>query len=221
MIFKPLLVFGAGQVAEVFGDYLTRSGIPPDAYVVTGNFFEPNKRINGVPVIAWEDMPQRPAHFVVGMSFRGLNKPRAEKFELMRSMGYSPLTYRHSMVGQSPSAHIGAGSFVMDLNNLQAKVEIGENVIAWSGSHFGHHCKIGSHCFIASHAVISGAVEIGERTFVGVNATIADGVKIGSDCIIGAGAMITEDCAAGGVYPGISTARSRVSSARMRGIWAV
>jgi UDP-3-O-[3-hydroxymyristoyl] glucosamine N-acyltransferase len=105
----------------------------------------------------------------------------------------------------------------MEHNTIQPFVEIGENVILWSGNHIGHHSRVGDNCFISSHVVISGGVSIGANTFIGVNATLRDNIKIGSHNVIGAGALILNDTEDYAVYPGVATAPAKVRADRLRG----
>jgi len=218
-----VLIFGAGQVAEVFAGYLGRAGHIVEAHVVDIEHWKPNTWVGAAPVVPFEQVgkvtftPPQDYSFLVGMSFKGLNKPRAEKYQAMIDRGFAPVSFVHRMVGNS-ATKIGQGSFVMDLNVIQDGVRIGENCILWSGNHVGHHTKIGNNVFIASHAVIGGACEIGDNCFIGVNATIRDNVKIGPRCVIGAGALILSDCEADGVYSPGGTERSRVPSHRLRSI---
>lgn len=215
------LIFGAGQVAEVFAAYIGHENIA--AFVVDRNYIHPSRDASMTIVPfenLWEQFDPRTHVFMVGMSFKGLNQPRQKKFDAMRAQGYLPLVCISPKASWLDPIKVGFGTFIMDENTIQPYASIGENCVLWSGSHFGHHCKIGNHVFVASHVVVSGGVEIGDRTFIGVNATIADGVKIGADCIIGAGTLITEDCAPGGVYQGSRSERSKVPSSRMRGVWA-
>lgn len=219
---KGLLIFGAGQVAQVFADYLMRQGCQISAYVVDAAYWEPATFIGGIPVVAFENlaMTHLPENyrFTVGMSFKNLNAIRASKFEAMLLKGYEPITFKHGMCGVGRGVKIGQGSFVMDLNNFQTEFQCGDNCVFWAGNHFGHHTKVGNHVFVASHAVIGGSVEIGDFSFIGVNATIRDNVKIGKRCVIGAGALILSDCEDDGVYAPGGTQRSKVPSFRLRGI---
>ncbi len=215
---KDVLIFGAGQVAEVFAAYLKINRVKVAAFVVDDGFV--NANLYGLaPIVTVSEVerrfPPKSHHFLVGMSFKGLNSIRAVKYDEMKNRGYEPVRFVHPMTSIS-GAKIGPGCFVMEMNVIQPEVEIGENCIIWSGNHLGHHSRIGSHVFIASHAVISGAVEIGDYSFVGVNATIRDNVKIGPRCVIGAGALILRDCAPDGVYGCEETERSRVPSHRLR-----
>jgi acetyltransferase-like isoleucine patch superfamily enzyme len=107
-------------------------------------------------------------------------------------------------------------TFIMEHNTIQPFVEIGRNVILWSGNHIGHHSRIADHCFIASHVVVSGGVTIGEHCFLGVNATLRDNIAIGSHCVVGAGALLLADAPDFSVYPGIATEPAKVRSDRLR-----
>jgi len=217
---RPILIFGAGQVAQVFSSYLFMAKVPLYAFVVDSEFYDKTApTICGVPVRTLDAFIGDPAvyQFLIGMSFKGLNKPRAEKYAELLKMGYEPALFsaEDRLVN---CQHVGRGTFIMEQNVVQPFAEIGENCILWSGNHIGHHTKIGNHVFIASHAVIGGSCEIGDYSFIGVNATIRDGVKIGPRCIIGAGALILSDCEEGGVYSPGGTERSRVPSSRLRNI---
>jgi sugar O-acyltransferase (sialic acid O-acetyltransferase NeuD family) len=218
---KPVLIFGAGQIAHVFAAYLEASGYKVAAFVVDRKYLH-ESAFEGCRVEAFEDVERYCAptdhQFTIGMSFKRLNAQRAAKFDAMRLKGYEPLTFIDRRASVDPTAKIGAGSFIMQGNVIEPYARVGENTILWSTNHQGHHSKIGNNVFIASHAVISGAVEIGDYSFIGVNATIRDGVKIGARCVIGAGSLILSDCEADGVYSPGGTVRSRVPSSRLRGI---
>jgi acyl-[acyl carrier protein]--UDP-N-acetylglucosamine O-acyltransferase len=91
-------------------------------------------------------------------------------------------------------------------------VRFGNDVIVWSGNHFGHDVAIDDHCWLSSHIVASGGVRVGSHSFIGVNVTIRDGVRIGSRCIIGAGAILLKDAADGEVYVARQTELYRLDS---------
>jgi sugar O-acyltransferase (sialic acid O-acetyltransferase NeuD family) len=214
---RPVLIFGAGQVAAVFAEYMNGALFVVDPGFVSVALYEHGSMVFTDDLLS---VVPPPHPFIVGMSFKGLNRPRAEKFEWMRGLGYEPLTFVHHDVWVPNSAKVGAGTFIMDRNTIQTGVEIGENCVLWSHNHVGHHAKIGNHVWLSSGIVVSGACEIGDFSFIGSGATIVDGVKIGKRCIIGAGATITSDCNDDGVYPGPAAARSMVPSFKLKGVWA-
>jgi UDP-3-O-[3-hydroxymyristoyl] glucosamine N-acyltransferase len=83
---------------------------------------------------------------------------------------------------------------------VQPFVQLGKNIILWSGNHIGHHSIIDDHCFISSHVIISGYTKVGKHCFLGVNSTIINDVKISEDCWIGPGVTIAKDTEPGQFY---------------------
>lgn len=183
-------------------------------FVVDKQFARPFTEGKRTPITVEDLRYHEPHDFVIGMSFKGLNKPRAEKFEMMRSMGNNPRVVVDQDLWIPNSAKIGAGSFIMDRNTIQTGVEIGENCVLWSGNHTGHHTKIGNHVWLSSGIVVSGACEIGDYTFIGSGVTVADGVKIGKRCIIGAGSLVLRDVPDDSVVAAEGTPISKIPSSR-------
>src|SRR5678816_3072646 len=93
---KPVLIFGAGQVAEVFAAYLEENDYHVAAFVVDAGFVRA-QLYDQAPIVSFEEVdwlyPPEQYRFTVGMSFRNLNAPRAAKFDAMRLKGYEPLTF--------------------------------------------------------------------------------------------------------------------------------
>jgi sugar O-acyltransferase (sialic acid O-acetyltransferase NeuD family) len=192
-----VVVFGAGQVAEVMQYYIdNESERKVVAFTVDGEFVTENRHL-GLPVVPFEEIRERfgPEEFgmFVAVSFREVNIARARKVSEAESMGYRLISHLSPRAVAWTGFELKPNTFIMENNVIQPYVKIGKNVILWSGNHIGHHTTIEDHCFIASQAVISGSVTIGEGSFVGVNATIRDNVVIGKRNVIGAGALILKD----------------------------
>jgi sugar O-acyltransferase (sialic acid O-acetyltransferase NeuD family) len=159
-----------------------------------------------LPVIPFEELtsvyaPQTTRVFVA-MSFRDVNKPRADALARVRAAGYRTASFCHSEAVVWDQLVVRPNTFIMEANVIQPFVTIGENCILWSGNHIGHHTSIGDDCFIASHVVVSGHVTIGNGTFIGVNATLRDNITIGERNVIGAGALILKSTDDDAVYSG-------------------
>jgi len=219
---KKLVIFGAGDIAELANFYFQRQGTyNVEAFVVDAEFVK-DQNFNGLPVVATEELPQAfPAvnhDAFIALSYSKLNALRRDKYLSLKQKGYGIASYvsdRATILTQYP---IGENCFILEDNTVQPFVKLGNNVTLWSGNHIGHHSTIGDHTFIASHVVISGGVSIGEQCFIGVNATLRDHVTVGDRCVIGASALILADTEAEGVYMGTATERSRVPSTRLRNI---
>ena len=219
---KPLVVFGAGDIAEIAHFYLTGdAGFRVEAFVVDREFLK-ESTFCGLPVVALEELESRfPASTCdafVALSYAKINALRAGKCATLKAKGYKLVSYVSSKATTWTGLSIGENCFILEDNTIQPFVRIGNNVTLWSGNHIGHHSRIADNCFIASHVVVSGGVEIGENCFIGVNATLRDHVKLGRNCVIGAGALIQQDAADNSVYVQPAAELSRVPSNRLRGI---
>ena len=214
-----VVIFGAGQIAEVAHYYLAHDSPHKVAAFTVNREFVGGGTLQGLPVLAVEEIrdaypPSRYGIFVA-VSFRQLNQLRAQKLAALGDLGYRAISYVSSRAAVWAGFEARPNTFIMEHNTVQPYARIGRNVIVWSGNHIGHHSEIADHCFIASHAVISGSVRIGEYSFVGVNATIRDNVRVGRSCVIGAGALILKDTKDNEVYMGAATEASRVPSHRL------
>ncbi len=201
-----VVLFGVGQISDVIHFYLTHdSPHRVVAFTVDSDYVSASQH-QGLPVVAFEEVdryypPDRYAMHLP-MSYRKVNRLRAEKYEAARTRGYELISYVSTKAAVWPGLIIGDNCVVLEQSVVQPFVEIGSNVMLWTGATVAHHSRVGSHCFIASHVVISGNVVIEPYCFLGANSTIRDGITIAADCIIGAGALIVKDAQAGSVHRG-------------------
>ena len=219
---KPLVIFGAGDIAQLAHFYFSSdSEYKVVAFTVDAAYLT-ETTFCGLPVIAFEDVttlfaPEQ-CDIFVALSYSKLNAVRKEKYLAAKALGYRLASFISSRATVLNDGRIGENCFIFEDNTIQPFVTIGNNVTLWSGNHIGHHSTIKDHSFIASHVVVSGGVEIGEQCFIGVNATLRDHIKIGEKCVIGAGSLLLTDAEPGGVYMGTATERSKIPSTRLRGI---
>lgn len=201
-----IVIFGAGQLAEVACFYLTHDS-PHDvaAFTVDSQYLEGNQHM-GLPLVPFEGIeelyPPDDFRMFVPVSYRDNNKLRECKYRQAKEKGYELISYISSRAITWPGLMVGENCLILESNVIQPFVRIGADIILWSGNHIGHHSRIGDHCFLASHVVVSGSVIIEPFCFVGVNATIRDGITIARNCIIGAGSLILKDTQPEGVYSG-------------------
>jgi len=219
---RRLVIFGAGDIAEVAHFYFTRDSQYEVVAFTVDRAYLKEASFAGLPVLPFEEVaasyPPADAEMFVALSYARINALRMEKCLAAEAAGYRLATYVSSRATVWPGFSAGPNCFILEDNTLQPFARVGRNVTLWSGNHIGHHARIADHCFVASHVVISGGVEIGERCFIGVNVTVRDHVKIGARCVIGAGAVILADAEPDGVYAATATERSRVPSSRLRQI---
>lgn len=219
---KDLVIFGAGQIAEVIHYYFTQeAGRRVVAFSVDAEYLTVEKLL-GLQVVSFENLnavhPPETHEIFVAMSFRQVNKARQTKVREAEAKGYTLASHISPRAVAWSQFKLHPNTIIMENNVIQPYVSVGRNVIMWSGNHVGHHSSICDNCFIASHAVISGGVVIGAGTFVGVNATIRDNVRIGEHNVLGAGTLILSDTPDNAVFMGHATDMSKVPSNRLRSI---
>lgn len=219
---EKIIIFGNGQMADIAYFYLTQDS----SYEVVGfcvdKEFLKEDTFNKLPIVAFEDVKQifPPEKFkmFLPLSYKNVNKLRAEKYQQAKDKGYRLISYISSKAMVWPGLNLGENCFVLENNVIQPFTEIGNDVILWSGNHIGHHSRIMDHCYLASHIVVSGRVTIGPYCFIGVNATIRDNITIGESSVIGAGALILRDTQDKSVYIGQEAKFSPVSSDKLKNI---
>lgn len=217
---KPLVIFGAGELAEVAHFYFTRDARATLAAFTVDAAYLKEREFCGLPVVAFEELraafPPDTHDLFVALSYARINALRAEKCAAGKALGYRLRTYVSSRATVWDGFQPGENCFILEDNTIQPFVRIAANVTLWSGNHIGHHAALGANCFITSHVVISGGVHVGDNAFIGVNATVRDHVTIGARSVIGAGAVVLQDVPDDGVVAAPGTELSKVPSHRLR-----
>ena len=217
---KPLVIFGAGDIAELAHFYFTRDAHTQVAAFTVDAAYLRDPRFCGLPVVAFEELvrsfPPDAHDLFVAVSYAKINAVRAEKCAAARALGYRLRTYVSSKATVWDGFAPGDNCFILEDNTIQPFVRVAANVTLWSGNHIGHHAEIAANCFITSQVVISGGVQVRENAFIGVNATIRDHVKIGARAVIGAGSLVLQDVPDDGVVAAGGTELSKVPSHRLR-----
>ena len=213
---KNLIIVGDSSFAEVAYEYFTHdSEYRVVAFAVEREHLR-RSVLFGLPVVALDELvtkyTPRDHDVFVAIVYSQLNRLRTRLYESVKRMGYSCARYISSRAFVWPNVRLGEHCFVFEGNVVQPFVEIGNNVILWSGNHVGHHSLIEDHCFIASHVVISGHCRIGKYCFLGVNSTLGNNVTLGADTVVGAAALILKSVDGGHIYASAATGPSKVTT---------
>jgi sugar O-acyltransferase (sialic acid O-acetyltransferase NeuD family) len=218
---KPLIVFGAGELAEVAAYYFEKdAGRRIAAFTVDGARMR-DTVLADRPIVAFEDIASRhgpESHdLFVAVGYSGINLLRQQKCAAAMSKGYLLASYVSSRATVFDNVEHGWNCFILEDNTVQPFVKIGNGVTLWSGNHIGHHARIDDFAFISSHVVISGGVAVGQRTFIGVNSTINDHITIGARCVIGSASLVAKSLADESVVSAEPARLSPVPSRRLKG----
>ena len=187
---QRVIVFGNGQPAEMNYFYLTHSSQYEVAAFTVDRAYIKENTLFELPVVPFEDVETIYSPDVYKMSllisYRNLNRLRAEKYDEAKAKGYELITYISPKAITWPGLVAGDNCFIYESSVICPFAEIGNDVHIGPGSIIGHHCVIKDHCFIGPHAVILGSATVEPYCLIGANATIKDGgVIVARECIIG------------------------------------
>lgn len=194
---KPVILFGAGRVAEVvhyYFEYESRfevAGVTCDRDLIREPAFQ------GHRIVPFDEVDRHfpPSDFrlFVAIGYQHMNDVRAERVAQAREKGYELVSFVHEQAHFPENAELGENCFIMNHALIQPHVRLGHNVIVWSGALIGHHTTIGDHCWVTSMAAICGDVTVGRNCFFAANATAGNGIRIGDRCFLGANSLVTKD----------------------------
>jgi sugar O-acyltransferase (sialic acid O-acetyltransferase NeuD family) len=214
-----VVIFGAGQIAEVAKVYMDAYGADRIVGFTVDTAYRHAEAFQGLPLVAWEQLED---HFPAGsvkllgpLSYRRLNDFRRERHLEGKARGYAFASFVH------PASHvytrdIGENCFILENNVIQPFVRIGDSVIIWSSNHIGHHAVVGDYCFLASQVGLGGGVRVGARSFLAGKAGIESGVEIGEACFIGTAAIVKKNLPAETVVPGEADAIAPYPNSRLK-----
>jgi acetyltransferase-like isoleucine patch superfamily enzyme len=214
-----IVVFGAGQIAEVAKAYIDAHG--PDR-IVGFTVDLSHKRADtfaGLPLIEWENLESRflpdQVKLLGPLSYRRLNEFRRDRHLEGKRRGYTFTSFVH------PACHIytkeiGENCFILENNVIQPFARVGAGVMMWSSNHIGHHAVIGDYCFFASQVAVGGAATIGERVFLAAKVGVESGLTVGAGCFLGSTALVKRNLPDESVVPGSATPVARYSASRIK-----
>src|SRR5437764_224380 len=179
---KQLIVVGDTAFAQIAYEYFTYdSPYRVKAFSVEQKYLNKSE-LFGLPVVPFETLEKAfpPSHHevFVAVVYTQMNRLRTRLSQAARDRGYRLASYYSSRAFIWRNVKFGEHCFVFENNVVQPFVEVGNNVVMWSGNHIGHHSVIHDNCFISSHVVLSGFVEVGSNSFLGVNSTVANNTRI-------------------------------------------
>jgi sugar O-acyltransferase (sialic acid O-acetyltransferase NeuD family) len=215
---KKLVIVGDSAFAEIAHAYFEAdTAYEVAAYSVEAAYLK-RPTLHGLPVVAFEslaqDYPAQEYEVYVAVVYTQLNRLRTRLMSEAKRKGYRLASYISPRAFVWRDVQFGEHCFVFEDNTVQPFVQVGNNVVLWSGNHIGHHSVIRDNCFISSHVAVSGFCDIGENCFIGVNAAIANNVKIARNNWIGPGVTLLKDTAPDQLYAGKQPDPSKVSSLR-------
>jgi sugar O-acyltransferase (sialic acid O-acetyltransferase NeuD family) len=195
---KPVIVYGTNDVSQLAAFYLENdSNKHVAAHCVDKEFMQESECL-GKPILEFESL--NPNEFDLFIPLYD-NKLRESKAKFAKDKGFALVSYVSSKA--TVWSPVGENCFIMEDNTIQPFVEIGNNIIMWSGNHIGHHSVIKDNVFFSSHVVLSGHCVVEPYCWLGVNCTIRDHITLAEGTFVAMSAMITKNTKPHKKYMGV------------------
>ena len=135
-----IVMFGTGTGADAARRYFERDSPHEIVGYIVDREFLTAPTFNGRPVVAVDEAiakfpPDEVLAFVPLGSSR-MNTLRAEKYQLLKSLGYRFVSYVHASNQLKGHCEIGENCFVLENQSVNFDAGIGNNVVIWSGVPF-------------------------------------------------------------------------------------
>jgi sugar O-acyltransferase (sialic acid O-acetyltransferase NeuD family) len=215
---RKLVIVGASAFAEIAREYFdVDTAYQVVAFAVEAAHLKQDE-LHGLPVVAFEQLhalyPPQEHDVFVAVVYTQLNRLRTRLAGAAKGNGYRLASYVSPRAFIWRNVKLGEHVFIFEDNTVQPFVEIGDNVVLWSGNHIGHHSKLRNNIFVSSHVDVSGFCDIGDNSFLGVNATIANNVTIGRDNWVGPGITLMKDTEPDALFKAAHAEPAKVASTR-------
>jgi len=202
---KKLIVYGAGEFGSLIANVLSYHD---DLQIVAYGDDDPQKsadHIDGTPVFGQEDLLDfaKQNNIKLAITAIGNNTLRAEKFNLLKNIGFQMISIVHPQALIDSKVSYGDNVIIEMGTAIHTHSTIGNNVFLGGEALIGHHNTIGNHVLVGGNVSFGGSVVVEDYVSLGVGASIKPGIRLGKSSVIGVGAAVIKDVEPGTTVVGV------------------
>jgi sugar O-acyltransferase (sialic acid O-acetyltransferase NeuD family) len=202
---RPVVIFGAGQLALQAWYRLRENGREVCAFVVDDSRLSRERTLRELPIVAFsnlfEDYPPDRCEMFVAVGYRRM-RSRRDAYQRMRAAGYRCVNAISSRAIVDVRVELGDNNLVFPGCIVESDVSIGCNNVFWSGATLCHDSRIGDHNFLAPRTIVAGNCSVEDLCFFGVASVCIDGLSVRSETYLRAGAVLLSSSERLGKYGG-------------------
>jgi sugar O-acyltransferase (sialic acid O-acetyltransferase NeuD family) len=191
----PLVIWGAAGHAKVVADVVRTSSDFELVGLIDDTAPQRRGALHyGIPILGGREVLDGLLANGTRLMFGfGDNAARLHIGAEMATRGFVFPTLVHPASIVSPSARIGAGSFVAAGAIVNADARVGEQVIVNCGAIVEHDNEVGDGVHLSPRACLSGWVRVGRGSWIGSGSVVRDRITIGARCVVGVGSVVVAD----------------------------
>lgn len=173
------------------------------AYTVDGKY-KTEDVFDGLPVVAFEELeqlyPNTEYSVLIGLGYSHMNNIRKQKFEEIKSKGYTIESFVHPQVIRDDTFQMGEGNIIFENVVLGYKAKIGNGNILWNGTHISHESIVGDFNHFSGGTMLGGKTMIKNNCFFGMGSILCGNRVIEDYTLVGAGCYVGQNTKPYGVY---------------------
>src|SRR6266496_14394 len=125
---KRVVLFGTGELAQVVRFYLENDSPHQVAAFTADREYVKGNSYDGLPLVPFDEVAVKypPADFqmFIALSYKNINKLRAQKYEEAKKKGYRLISYVSTKAVIWPALRAGDNVFIFEQNVIQPFAEI-------------------------------------------------------------------------------------------------
>ena len=192
---KKLIVYGAGEFGSLIANVLSYNKEYEIAAYGDDNSKKVGASIDGLPILDQNEILDfaKQNEINTAITAIGNNQVRGEKYNLLKTKGFSMLSIVHPQALIDTKVSYGDNVIIEMGTAIHTHSTIGNNVFLGGDALIGHHNKIGDHVLIGGNVSFGGSVIVEDFVSIGVGASIKPGLRLGKGSVIGVGAAVVKD----------------------------
>ncbi|MEM1371652.1 MAG: acetyltransferase [Pseudomonadota bacterium] len=205
-----LIIFGAGEQAELCHHYFTRySDYTVEGFVIDAAY-RTKPEFLGLLVLtpqeALETWPPDSHDMFVTIGYSDMNRHRHSKCEEMRRAGYRLTSFIHP-TAIADCDEMGDNCLITENVVLSPKTKLGNGIFVRPNTYIGHHTEVADYVYIGPGVLVGGNCALGAFTYLGIGAVLRDAISIAEGTQIGMGSVVTKSIDDAGTYLGVPAKR--------------
>jgi len=197
---KELVIYGNGQMASMLYSYLIKDfnivAFTTDSVAINSSNFL------GLPVVPFDELRNKydPKKFaiIIAVGFSDMNSLRVSRYEMVKAMGYSVMSYTHPTV-ELTNCQIGENVIILENTSIHPGSTIEDCTFISSNTNIGHDCIVRKGAWINGCVGVGGSTIIGKNCFIGIGAVIVNNIELSEMTYIGANSLVSKNTGPGDV----------------------
>lgn len=190
-----IILYGAGEFAELLTYFLNDNGIEVSGYVVDTEYWNKNE-FQSKKLIAFDEMemvfPPEQYEVLIAVTAKNMNHERKRIFDSCKQKGYRIASFADRSA-RICSSDIGEGNIIFANVFIGPFCKIGKGNVFSEFTCIPHFNTVGDFNFFTPSVNLAGHSHVGNHCFIGLNSEVKNYVRLADYTLLGAGTYLDKD----------------------------